>query len=73
MTNLRNFITELLESRRIASQAYKDAQVLRNMTDRELSDIGITRGDINRVCYRQAIQNAKLVNVETNSNLQGSV
>lgn len=45
------------------SRARTDAAILRGMSDRELMDIGITRGDINKVCFEHAAKavNANLV------------
>ena len=37
----------------------KGARALHSMTDRELQDIGICRGDINRMCRTQAEFNRK--------------
>jgi len=37
----------------------KGARALHSMTDRELQDIGICRGDINRMCKTQAEFNRK--------------
>lgn len=42
--------------KRIMASSYdrKGSRMLHSMTDRELQDIGICRGDINRMCRTQA-------------------
>ena len=68
-----SFLKSVNKSHRIAKAARADARVLFNMSNRELSDIGISRCDINRVCYAHAADMSLKTNVDVNANLKGSV
>lgn len=65
LKSLFNFKTEL-RSQRSYRETYK---TLDQLSDKDLRDIGITRGDIHHIAYESSYG----ANAETNANLKGSV
>lgn len=59
-------LAQLMQSYRIARAAERDAAMLRGLSDRELNDMGISRCDINRICYERQ-------DTLVNENLKGHV
>ena len=57
----------------VAKAAAADAAILHNMSTRELNDIGISRCDINRLCYAQHADKTLKIVASDNENLVGSV
>lgn len=70
---IRSFLTKLINDYREAKAIRQTENELRKLTDKELNDIGIARGDIYSIARQDADLKRADVNVAFNPNLRGFV
>ena len=70
---IRSFLTKLINDYQEAKAIRQTENELRKLTDKELNDIGIARGDIYSVARQDADLKRADVNAPFNPNLKGFV
>jgi uncharacterized protein YjiS (DUF1127 family) len=70
---IRSFLTKLINDYQEAKAIRQTENELRKLTDKELNDIGIARGDIYSVARQDADLKRADVNAPFNPNLRGFV
>ena len=70
---LKNFFKNLLNTYQVAKAIKQTENELRKLTDKELNDIGISRGDIYAIARQDADLKRANVDAPFNPNLRGFV
>jgi uncharacterized protein YjiS (DUF1127 family) len=70
---IHNFLTKLINDYQEAKAIRQTENELRKLTDKELNDIGIARGDIYSIARQDADLKRAETNVPFNPNLRGFV
>ena len=70
---LNNFFKKLINDYHVAKAIRQTENELRKLTDKELNDIGISRGDIYAIARQDADFKRKTVDAPFNPNLRGFV
>jgi uncharacterized protein YjiS (DUF1127 family) len=70
---IRSFLTKLINDYQEAKAIRQTENELRKLTDKELNDIGIARGDIYSIARQDADLKRANVNAPFNPNLRGFV
>jgi uncharacterized protein YjiS (DUF1127 family) len=70
---IRSFLTKLINDYQEAKAIRQTENELRKLTDKELNDIGIARGDIYSIARQDADLKRADVNAPFNPNLRGFV
>ena len=70
---LNNFFKKLINDYHVAKAIKQTENELRKLTDKELNDIGIARGDIYAIARQDADLKRSSVDVPFNPNMRGFV
>ena len=70
---LKSFLQKLINNYQIAKAIKSTENELRKLTDKELNDIGISRGDIYAIARQDADHKRSNVDAPFNPNLRGFV
>ena len=70
---IRSFLTKLINDYQEAKAIRQTENELRKLTDKELNDIGIARGDIYSIARQDADLKRANINAPFNPNLRGFV
>lgn len=70
---IRSFLTKLINDYQEAKAIRQTENELRKLTDKELNDIGIARGDIYSIARQDVDLKRADVNIALNPNLRGFV
>jgi uncharacterized protein YjiS (DUF1127 family) len=70
---LNNFFKKLINNYKVAKAIKSTENELRKLTDKELNDIGISRGDIYAIARQDADLKRSSVDAPFNPNLKGFV
>jgi uncharacterized protein YjiS (DUF1127 family) len=70
---LNNFFKKLINDYHVAKAIKATEKELRKLSDKELNDIGINRGDIYAIARQDAEMKRTNIDVPFNSNLRGFV
>ena len=70
---LNNFFKKLINDYHVAKAIRQTENELRKLTDKELNDIGIARGDIYAIARQDADLKRSSVDVPFNPNMRGFV
>ncbi len=70
---LKSFFKKLINDYQVAKAIKSTENELRKLTDKELNDIGISRGDIYAIARQDADLKRSSVDAPFNSNLRGFV
>ena len=70
---LKNFFKKLINNYQVAKAVKQTEKELRKLTDKELNDIGISRGDIYSIARQDADMKQSHLTAPFNPNLRGFV